>query len=88
MIKYPTCARDRTNVPPPQIQLIILFVLIETLIIPYFIIDPFTQTNDELLSFNSTCLEILDPIGPLTTRSVKPKTQPWLNDVTRSLLND
>lgn len=33
-------------------------------------------------------MEILDPIGPLTISSVKPKTQPWLNNVTRSLLNN
>ena len=41
---------------------------------------------DDLVSlFNSSCSNILDTIAPLKRRHPKPKSQPWLDDTTRSL---
>lgn len=35
--------------------------------------------------FNSTCTEILDSLAPLRKKRPKVRTEPWLNDITRSL---
>jgi len=41
---------------------------------------------DDLVSlFNTSCSNILDSIAPLKLRHPKPKSQPWLDDTTRSL---
>lgn len=34
--------------------------------------------------FNSTCSDILDSVAPIRKISVRPKPQPWFNEVTRA----
>lgn len=44
------------------------------------------SSAEELLrSFNSTCVQALDQVAPLKTHLHKPKSEPWLNDTTRTL---
>ena len=41
---------------------------------------------EELLTlFDWTCSEILDSVAPLRSKRMKPLSEPWLNDFTRSL---
>lgn len=43
------------------------------------------SSAEELLpSFNSTCVHALDHVAPLKTHRHKPKSEPWLNDTTRT----
>jgi len=43
------------------------------------------SAEEHLTLFNSTCINILDDIAPLKQKTVKPKSEPWLNDNIRTL---
>ena len=49
--------------------------------------DDFGDLNVDvcMAMFDSLCTEILDSIGPMTLKRVKPQTEPWLNESTRAL---
>lgn len=47
--------------------------------------SPSLNAANILTSFNATCSAILDTVAPLTSYRPKFKSQPWLNETTRSL---